>query len=144
MSSEITVKITSLQEEITIEGKKYILIPVQDAEKMINSLETLKQQNEEYKNDLEGMYGVVNSILAILGILDPVTGEIKQSIKTGKESYFKPILKSMSSLVMSISKISTGFFPDEAKEIEERFSFVGKIFPMMDKYKLMFGKKSQK
>lgn len=119
------IKINSLTETITIEGKNYLLLPKDQLEKLLSD-------NIEQKQDIEVLRKTITNILSLFGILDEQTGTIKESIKNGSEGYLKHILKSLKNIIvlMGLSQ----FNKKAEAELLEKFSFITPLIPIIDKY----------
>lgn len=120
-----TIQIADLKDTITIEGKQYLLMPKDQLIKLLNDA-------SEKKQDVEVLKKTILSILDLFGILDEKTGTIRESIRTGSESYIKYILKSLKNIIvlMGMAQMSK----KAEAELMEKFSFITPLIPVIDKY----------
>lgn len=124
----IKLELNQITDKIEIEGKQYLLV-----EK--NQLTNLLNQNSEYKKDVVKLRECIISVLRLMGLFDETTKTLKAEIKSGEESYFSPILKSLSDVVklLTLSQL-----PIVGKKHEEqlvkKFSFIKQILPLIEKH----------
>jgi len=120
------IEIESLEQTITIKGKDYLLVEKPLIERLLTDNETQKIKLTEYEKDIATLKEVVIGIIKVLGLYDETVKGIKPEIASGEESYIKPIVKSISSLLKNLM-----FNP---KQIEKDFYFIPLIFPIIKKH----------
>jgi hypothetical protein len=122
----IRVRDRDLEEIIVIADKEYLLVPKENLETLLNRL-------QDYKGDINELRNCVISVLRVLGLLDEQTQSIKEKIKTGEEGYFKHLLSALKDVMFLLTQAKFGF-KDAERELLEKFDFVKKIIPLIEKH----------
>lgn len=107
--------------------------------KTIDQLETelsqLLNENEELKNEIAEIIKLVRQIIGVLGLLDASGKSIKPELLSGQESVFSLLLSSLSDIIGLITKSKMPLIGHRyEKKLEEQFSFVKEIVPIVQKY----------
>jgi hypothetical protein len=124
----IKLELNQITDKIEIEGKQYLLV-----EK--NQLTNLLNQNAEYKKDVVELKECIISVLRLMGLLDETTKTLKAEIKSGEESYFSPILKSLSDVVKLLTLSQLPIVGKKHEEqLVQKFSFIKQILPLIEKH----------
>lgn len=121
--SKIKIELNNLQETFEINGVKYGVFRSDQLADLLNTL-------SENKADFEELKKAVIAILNLLGLLDPETQTIKQSLKDGSENYLKPIMKSMARILGLMGSP----FSSSKKQLAEEFAFIKTLLPFIDKH----------
>lgn len=117
-----------LKEKLNINGKEYYLI---EAEQLKNLLYEVK----EGKKDIGEMKNCIMALLAVLGLLDESGTQIKESIKSGEEGYFKHILKALGETMALLGQAQIPVIGKKAEaKLLEKFHFVKTIIPIIEKH----------
>lgn len=114
-----------LNTKIDINGEIKTLVNVDQLEKLLFQLKDQKKDLLELKN-------CVVSVLRLMGLLDEKTGTIKESVRSGNESYFKHIIKALKDVVMLMTMAR--FNKASETELMEKFAFIKTVLPLVDKY----------
>lgn len=125
MTKKYNLSLDSLQETFTIDGVDYSIFNKSE-------LENLLKKHQDYQSDIKELRSVIVSVLKLLGIYDEATGSVKSEIASGEESYFKHILKALNKIVMLL--VTAQVSKKAQAELEETFSFITKIFPIINKH----------
>jgi hypothetical protein len=120
------IEIEKINSEITIEQKKYVLIEIAQLEKLLNN-------HEEHQNEIKDLQEVIVGVMCVLGLWNPIKGEMHESIRTGK-GIMKPIIKSLGKLTLDVT--AAQFSSQAAEDLAEQFIFLTKIFPIIEKYSI--------
>ena len=128
----IQINIENLEETIILSGDEYVLLKKGKGEEMLDRIEQLTAKLNEKDSDLEEMKKVIISVLDLLGLLDETKTTIRAEIQSGEESYFKYILKALNSTIMLITKAQ--FSKGAQAELEQKFSFIKNLLPVINKY----------
>lgn len=124
----INVTLTSLRQEIPLNGKTYVVIDK-------SQLQSLLNQIKENKADILEFKSCVLSILSLMGLLDEKTETLKESIKTGEEGYFGPILKSLSEVISLLGQAQIPIIGKKAEaKLVQKFAFIKNILPIVEKH----------
>lgn len=135
----IKIELKTIEDPIELNGKKHVLCEVEKLSKLLEDNIKLKGQNNQllaesqnHEKEVNELREVICSILDVLGLYDKETGDIKESIKKGEETYLKPIIKSIGDLMrlLTLSSLSSKY----KSELENKFAFIQKIFPIVEKY----------
>lgn len=123
--SKIKIEIDTLQDTFIINEVEY---QVFQKNQLLGLLDKLK----DYQADITELKSAVTNILKLLGLLDEQTGTIKAAIQNGDESYLKHILKALTKVMslLALAQVS----PRSQRELEETFSFIKTIFPIIKKH----------
>lgn len=115
-----------LKGEINIDGIDYLLCPKTQLDSLLNIL-------ADYKKDIAELHTCIVAVLDLMGLYDHQTHDIKEGIKTGKDSYFKYILRALGDVVSLLTQAKLGFKGAE-QEILEKFAFIKNILPLIEKH----------
>jgi hypothetical protein len=117
-----------LKEKLTIDGKDYYLVENEQLKRLIDDL-------KEGKKDINELKNCIMSLLGVLGLLNEAGTNIKESIKTGEESYFKHILKALGETMALLGQAQIPVIGKKAEaKLLEKFHFVKTIIPTIEKY----------
>ena len=128
----LTIDITNIENPVELNGKSYVLVEVSGLSNLQAENLKLKADAENHRKEVMELRDVICSILDVLGLYDPATGNLKESIRNGDESYLKPIIKSIGDLMRLLTMSS--FSTKSKSELEKKFEFIQKIFPIVEKY----------
>lgn len=118
---------------------KYIITttPHSDQFQLITEAEKNRIQAvlDENKADVDELRNVVVSILKLLGIWDEKTNSVKNSIKTGQESYLPSILKGLGDVTMLAGQAQIPVIGKKAEaKLLEKFHFLKNLIPIIEKH----------
>lgn len=125
----------------TIEVRKVELMPDEMVVKTAK-LHDLIGQTKEMKADIGTLIEVVQGVVSVLGLTDPATGKIKPEYLrkdpvTGKveENPMPAILKALGSFMSLSTQASIPVLGKRAeREMNEKFAFIDKLLPALEKY----------
>lgn len=108
-------------------------------EKTVAQLESkiseLQKHNGELQTEIDEVIKLVRQIIGVLGLLDESGKTIKAELLSGDESVFSLLLTSLSDIIGLITKSKMPIIGQRyEKKLEEKFSFVKDIVPIVQKY----------
>jgi hypothetical protein len=96
--------------------------------------ERLTAENATYKKEVSDLRDVVIGVCNVLGLSDE-NGKVKQEVLSGEENVMPLVLKSASGIVSSMMLAKApGMGARKEKELAEKFHFIKKLVPIIDKY----------
>lgn len=95
----------------------------------------LEKENNELKSEITEIIKLVREIIGVLGFLDENGKSIKPELLSGDKSVFSLLLISLSDIIGLITKSKMAVIGTRyEKKLEEKFSFVKDIVPIVQKY----------
>lgn len=100
-----------------------------------SKISELQKHNGELQTEINEVIKLVRQIIGVLGLLDASGKTIKAELISGEESVFSLLLTSLSDIIGLITKSKMPVIGHRyEKRLEEKFSFVKDIVPIVQKY----------